>query len=321
MRGLGMQNTGFAPAAGRKETFAARAGRDFRKNSSIYLMLLPVVIYYLIFNYKPLYGLLIAFKNYSPRLGVMRSPWVGLVYFRDFFSSYYFKRILCNTLWISVNGLIWSFPFPIIFALLINEIRSKSFVRITQTITYMPHFISIVVIAGIIKQFVSDSGIVTQLLGVFGMEQTNLLENPDYFVPIYIVSDIWQNFGWSSIIFLAAISGIDMELYEAAKIDGAGRFRQVLNVTIPGIIPTIVIMLILRMGKILNVGFEKIILLYSPVTYKTADVISTFVYRRGLLENDWSYSTAVGIFNSIVNFTLITASNSISKRLNETALW
>lgn len=304
-----------------QEGLLLKVRNDLKRNWDLYLLVVPVILFYLIFCYKPMYGAIIAFKDFSPAKGILGSPWVGLDNFIEFFNSIYFLRILKNTLTISVTSLIFGFPAPILLALLINELKTRYFARAVQTITYMPHFISIVVICGMIKDFTSDTGLVNIIIGFFGGETANLLNNPVYFVPIYVISNIWQGVGWGSIIYLAAIAGIDQSRYEAAEIDGAGYFKRVLHVTIPGILPTIVILLILNVGSLMNVGFEKILLLYNPLTYETADVISTFVYRKGILEFNWSYSTAVGLFNSAVNFILIVFSNTISKKLNETSLW
>ena len=285
---------------------------DLVKYAGLYLMVLPVVLYYVIFAYKPMYGMIIAFKEFRPLLGIMGSEWVGLQHFKDFFSSYYFTRILKNTLVISISTIIFSFPAPIIFALLLNELNSLKLKKITQTISYMPHFISMVVVAGMINIFVQSNGPVTSILTKFGVENISLLTKPKYFVPVYVISGIWQNIGWNAIIYLSALTGIDQDLYEAAKIDGANRWKQTLYITLPGISQTIIIMLLLRIGNIMSVGHEKIILLYNEGIYETADVISTFVYRRGLVNFEWSYSTAVGIFNSVINFVVVLVFNKIS---------
>ena len=268
-----------------------------------------------------MYGTIIAFKNFTPAKGIMNSPWAGLQHFKNFFSSVYFGRVLKNTLIISITQLIFGFPAPIILALLINELRNRAFSRTVQTIGYMPHFISLVVLCGMIKQFTSDSGFITLLLSHVGLKKQTMLNQSGLFVPIYVISGIWQNMGWGSIIYLAALTGIDPELYDAAKIDGAGRWKQTLYVTIPCLLPTIIILLILRTGNILSVGSEKIILLYNPAIYKTSDVISSYVYRQGLLNSDWSYSTAVGLFNSVVNFALVVTVNKISRKTSEISLW
>lgn len=297
------------------------AGIALKKNKALYLMFLPVAIYYLLFAYKPMYGAIIAFQNYNPMNGILGSEWVGFKHFSDFFNNYYFWRILKNTLLISVSSIVFGFPAPIILALLMNEIRNNGFKRVTQTLSYIPHFISLVVICGMIKDFTSDTGIIMDVLSRFGFERESLLTKSEAFVPIYIISDIWQGIGWGSIIYLAALTNIDPALYEAATIDGANRWQQTIHVTLPGISSTIIIMLILRVGGLLSVGYEKIILLYSPLTYETADVISSFVYRKGLLETNWSYSTAIGLFNSVFNFLLLVFTNKLSAKLSDTSLW
>lgn len=308
-----------------KKKFSLKAlGTDLRKYSDAYILVIPVVLYYLLFDYKSMYGVIIAFKDFSPGAGILGSDWAanyGLRNFLDFFQSYYFWRLLKNTLIISVTSIVFGFPAPIIFALLLNEIKNTKFKRITQTISYMPHFISTVVVCGLITMFVSDKGPITQLLTLSGFSKISLLTKPDYFVPIYVISGIWQGLGWGAIIYLAALSGIDQELYEAAKIDGAGRWQQTVHVTLPGIANTIIIMLLMRLGSIMSVGFEKIILLYNEGIYETADVISTFVYRKGLLSYQWSYSAAVGLFNSVINFILIVIFNKVSKKFSEVSLW
>ncbi|MBP1963621.1 ABC transporter permease [Paenibacillus aceris] len=302
-------------------TFQVRFKRDFVLNKYLYLMMVPVLVYYIIFHYAPMYGALIAFKEYTPNKGILGSAWVGFQHFNDFFSSYYFWRILKNTVIISLYSLCFEFPAPIILAILINELTNKRFQRFVQTVTYMPYFISLIVIAGMIKDFTNNGGLINNLLTHFGASDTAMLQKPEMFRTIYILSEIWQKIGWESIIYLAALMGIDQEQYEAAKIDGASRLKQVWHITLPGILPTIAIMFILRMGNLLNVGFEKIILLYNPSTYDTADVISSFVYRKGLIEFGWSYSSAVGLFNSVINLALLIAANKISKKVSQSSLW
>jgi len=288
----------------RKKSFSYRLKRDIIQNEELYILALPILLFYLLFHYKPMYGAIIAFKDFTPAKGIM-----------------YFGRVLKNTLTISITQLLFGFPAPILLALLMNELRNRAFSRTVQTITYMPHFISLVVLCGMIKQFTSDSGFITLLLSHVGFKKQTMLNQAGLFVPIYVISDIWQNMGWGSIIYLAALAGIDPELYDAAKIDGAGRWKQTLYVTIPCLLPTIIILLILRTGSILSVGSEKIILLYNPAIYKTSDVISSYVYRQGLLNSDWSYSTAVGLFNSVVNFALVVVVNKISRKTSEISLW
>ena len=285
-------------------------------------MAIPVIAYYIIFQYGPMYGATIAFKQFDIVKGIWDSPWVGFKYFKEFFESFYFERTLRNTLVISLYQLVLGFPAPIIFALLLNELRNQRFKRAVQTITYLPHFVSTVVICGMIYDFVSRDGFITDLFVLLGGERTNLLGQPQYFRAIYVLSGIWQEVGWGTIIYLSALSGIDMEQYEAARIDGAGRFRQLINITLPGIMPTVIILFILRLGQMMSVGFEKIILLYNPNTYETADVISSYVYRKGLGESfQFSFTAAVGLFNSVINFALLIAANQISKKVSETSLW
>lgn len=304
-----------------KQLFGVRIRKDIKRYWKAYLLVLPVILFYLLFCYKPMYGLLIAFKKFSPVKGIWESNWVGFKYFGEFFSSHYFTRLLRNTVMISLTSLVAGFPAPIILALLLNEMKNRKFKRFTQTVSYLPHFISLVVTCGLIKTFVSSTGIITQFLGLFGVDQVSLLSRPEYFLPIYVISNIWSGAGWDAIIYLSALSGINQELYEAARIDGAGRWQQMLHVTLPGISGTIIIMLLLRLGGLMNVGHEKIILLYNPGIYEAADVISTFVYRKGLLDFQWSYSAAVGLFNSMINFIIIIVFNRISKKVTEVSLW
>ncbi len=304
-----------------RPSFGKLVKNDFKLNKSLYLLLLPVLAYYILFHYAPMYGALIAFKDFTPRLGSWGSPWVGFKHFIDFFSSYSFGDILFNTLRISLSSLIFGFPMPIILALLLNELKNQRFSKLVQNATYLPHFISLVVICGMVKDFTRDSGVISYIMSLFGAESKTMLNYPEYFVPIYVISGIWQSVGWDSIIFLAALTGIDGALYEAAKIDGAGRWQQTWHITLPGIIPTIVTVLILSIGGILTVGYEKIILLYNDATLEVADVISTYVYRKGLLEQSWSFSTAVNLFNSIINLLFLCGANFISRKVNDTALW
>ncbi|MBO9605623.1 MAG: sugar ABC transporter permease [Paenibacillaceae bacterium] len=305
----------------RSDSFRSRFLRDFALNKLLYAMMLPVIAYYIVFHYAPMYGALIAFKEYSPAQGISGSEWVGWTNFRDFFESYYFWRILKNTIIISLLTLIFGFPAPIVLALFVNEIRRKFFKRFVQTVTYMPYFISLVVICGMIVEFTNNGGIINNILASFGYNGQAMLQQPQLFRPIYILSEIWQKVGWESIIYIAALSGIDQEQYEAAHMDGASRWNMMWKITLPGLLPTISILFILRVGNLLNVGFEKIILLYNSATYDTADVISTFVYRKGLIDFGWSYSSAVGLFNSVINLALLVAANRISRKLSESSLW
>ncbi|MDI6617079.1 MAG: ABC transporter permease subunit [Clostridiales bacterium] len=295
--------------------------KDFKANRELYYISFIIIAYYLIFCYKPMLGAVIAFKDYVPMKGIWKSQWVGFKYFRDFFQSPYFVRLIRNTIWLSLNSLIFGFPAPIILALLINEIGNKFFKRSIQTITYLPHFISMVVICGIIKDFTSDTGVINYFISALGGKPVTMLSVPKLFMPVYVISGIWQEVGWGSIIYLAALTGIDPQLYEASYMDGANRWKQTIYITLPGIAPTIIILFILRMGSLLNVGFEKILLLYNPGIYETADVISTYVYRKGLLEFNWGFSTAVGLLNSVINFFFLIAANTISRKVNDTSLW
>lgn len=285
-------------------------------------MLIPVLLYFVIFKYVPMYGLQIAFKDFSPRKGFMGSPWVGLEHFVRFFSSYNSGRIIFNTVYISVLTLIFTFPLPIILALLLNETRSKRLKKTLQTITYAPHFLSTVVVVGMMISFVSPTtGIVNQIIKFFGGDPVYFITKPAWFIPLYILSDVWKNTGWSSIIFMSALAGVDPGLYEAAKIDGANRWQQIRSITVPTIMPTIIVMLILNCGKVMSVGFEKIFLMQTDLTLGVSEVISTFVYSQGIQGGQFSYATAVGLFNSAVNFALLMTVNAISKRVTETSLW
>lgn len=295
--------------------------KDFMKNYQIYIMMIFGVVYFLIFHYLPMFGIVMAFQDFNPAKGFFRSEWVGLEHIVDFVTSPYFSRLLRNTLLINLYQLLFVFPIPIIFAILLNEVNHVRFKKTVQTATYLPHFISMVVFCGLIVDFTSQNGIVSKMLQFLGAEKQNLLMEPKYFRTIYTVSGIWKEMGWNSIIYIAALAGIGPELYEAATIDGAGRFKKMIHVTIPGILPTIVIMLILRIGSMMSVGFEKIILLYNEVTRETADVISSFVYRRGILDGDYSYSAAIGLFNAVINFALLITANKVSKKVSETSLW
>ncbi len=285
-----------------------------------------MALYYILFAYKPMYGILVAFKDFTPARGVWESPWTsdyGFGHFISFFESFYFIRVLKNTLVISFSTLLVTFPAPIILALLLNEVRSTKFKRTIQTLSYMPHFISLVVICSMLRLFVADKGIVTSFLKTFGIVDGtySLLSMESFFVPIYVFSGLWQTVGWNAIIYMSALSGIDQGLYEAARIDGAGKWKQMWHVTLPGLMPTIIMLLILRIGQIMSIGHEKIILLYNEEIYSTADVISSFVYRKGLLEYNWGFSTAVGLFNSVINFMLVLIANKISRKTIDMGLW
>lgn len=301
--------------------FWKRLGTDIRTNWMVYLIALPALLYFFVYCYMPMGGLVIAFKDYKIAGSLWDAPWVGFKHFTEFFQSYYFGRLLKNTLLLSLETLVFGFPIPIIFALLLNEIRNVHFKKIAQSITYIPHFISIIVICGLILDFTSVDGLINTIIKFFGGTPISFLSKPEWFRPVYIISDIWQTFGWNSIVFMAALTGIDMEQYEAARLDGASRLQQILHISLPGITPTIVTLLIMRLGAVMSMGFEKVFNLYNPATYQTADIISTFVYRQGILGANYSSSAAIGLFNSLVNLVLVVAANKISRRLSETSLW
>ncbi|MCG7408490.1 ABC transporter permease subunit [Paenibacillus sp. ACRRX] len=291
------------------------------QNWELYLFIAPAFLYFLIFHYGPMYGIQIAFKNFIPTKGIWGSPWVGFDHFTRFFESYYFWDLLWNTLSISLYELAIGFPLPIILALAFNEVKDGFFKRSVQTITYAPHFISVVVMAGIIITFLSPStGIINHIIQFLGFDPVNFLTEPAWFKTLYVLSGVWQGTGWGTIIYLAALSGVDPQLHEAAIVDGASRFKRILHINIPAITPTITILLILNMGSILGVGFEKILLLQNSLNMGASDVISTFVYRSGLVDAQYSFSTAVGLFNSVVNAILLITVNQIARRTGN-SLW
>lgn len=300
--------------------------KDVWTDRNLYLMVLPFVIFLIVFEYVPMYGLQIAFKDYSPFKGIWESPWApenGLYYFKFFLNGPYAKRLFTNTILINVYQIIFAFPLPIIFALLLNELRSRMFKTSIQTISYLPHFVSSVVVAGLVVNFLSPStGIINIVYTkLTGNDPIYFLADPKYFRTIFVTMGIWQGLGFSSIIFASALVGIDAELYEAARIDGANRWQQLLHITIPGLLPTVSIMLILRIGNLLNVGFETIILLYQPATYVVADVISSYVYRSGIQEGNYALATAVGLFNGIIALILVLSANWFSRKIGDIGLW
>lgn len=294
---------------------------NMREHPVLYLMALPVIVYYIVFHYAPMYGLIIAFKNYVPARGIMGSKWVGMNHFVKFFNDMYFTRLIRNTLVINLKLLLFGFPIPIVFAILLSEMRIEWFKRTVQTVTYMPHFISAVVVCGIFLDFTKSNGIITWVTTLFGGEKIDLLTRAENFQPIFVGMNVWQEFGWDSIIYFAALSAIDPTMYEAAMIDGASRFKRVLHITIPSLMPTITILLVLRIGNMMSLGWERIVLMYNPLIYETSDVISSYVYRRGLVEFNYSYSAAVGMFNSICNVVLLTSANYASRKLTNSSLW
>lgn len=317
MRGRGRMNGG--------RTLGQRVQRisdHLRREWQLYVLLLPTIIWLVVFLYKPMYGLQIAFKDYSIFRGVAASPWIGFEHFETLFASEQFLRALRNTIAISFWSLLIGFPVPILLALMFNEILQKKFKTTTQTIVYLPHFISSVIIAGIvITAFSPSAGIVNTLLGWFGIDPIYFLTKPEWFRPIFVGTTIWQEAGFQSIVYLAAIAGVSPTLYESAVVDGASRWQMMWKITVPSILPTIIIMLIIRIGNMLEVSFEMIILLYQPSTYETADVVNTFIYRQGLQNGQYDFAAAAGLFNAVVAFVLVIGANSISKRYSRTSLW
>ncbi len=293
-----------------------------KRSKYMLILILPAFISVFLFRYVPMWGVTIAFKKYSPFLGLSGSPWVGLKYFEMFFQSKDAFRIIRNTFLVSFYSLLFGFPAPIILALMLNEVRNNKFKKVVQTITYMPHFISTVVVVSMLYMFLSPTnGIINKVLAALGMEKINFMGSSSWFRPIYVISGIWQGIGWGSIIYLATISRIDVQLYDSAVIDGANKFRQILHITIPCMVPTIIALFILNMGRILSVGFEKVFLMQAPITYETSDVIKTFVYRQGLQNGNFSYATAIGLFENIVGLIFVVSTNFIARRLGEDSLW
>lgn len=293
-----------------------------KRNYQLYLFLLPAIIYLIVFQYVPLYGVQIAFKDYTPKLGILGSPWVGLKHFMTFFNSYYFSRLLINTLALSGLTLLFGFPIPIILALLLNQLPGQRYKKVIQTVTYAPYFISTVVICGMLYVFLSPrTGLLNHILGLFGMGSINFMGEPKYFRGIYVISEIWQMAGWNTIIYLAALAGVSPELHEAAVMDGAGKFLRIIHIDIPGILPQAMILLILNVGNIMSIGFEKVFLLQNDINAMTSEIISTYVYKMGIEHAQFSFASAVGLFNSLVNMILLIIINRISKKMTENSLW
>lgn len=302
---------------------ARRTLQQMKKSYMLYIFLLPAVIMVAIFCYAPMYGVLMAFQNYSPSKGILGSPWVGFEWFERFFNMPRFWQILGNTLTLSVYSLIVGFPIPIILAVLINSVESNRFRRVTQTVTYMPHFISTVVLVGMITVFLSPrSGFLNHMLEMFGAaEDTYYMGVAEYFPHIYVWSGVWQDMGWNSIIYLAALTGVDQALHEAAQVDGATKLQRIWHIDLPAIIPTMVILLILNVGSIMSVGYEKVFLMQNDLNIMSSEVISTYVYKIGLTQQQFSYSAAIGLFNNVINFILLITVNKISAKLSGSSLW
>lgn len=295
--------------------------RDVLRDKYLYILLIPCLLFYIFFAFKPLYGLQIAFKDYSLFKGIEASPWVGFDNFRTFFESPYVFRLIKNTLLINVYGLVFGFPVPIILALIFNEVKNEKFKRTAQTISYLPHFVSTVIVAGLVVNFLAPSGMINNIIALFGGERTYFLTQPQYFRGIFTGMNVWKESGFGAVIYISALASIDPQLYEAAVVDGANRWKQTLHVTLPGILPTITIMLILRIGRMLSVGFESVLLLQQPATYETSDVISTYVYRLALTKGIYDVATAVDLINAIVALALVFAANKFAKKFSETSLW
>ena len=302
-----------------------KALKKFMNEKYLHILVLPTVVFFVIFAYIPMYGVIVAFKDFSFAKGILGSPWAdqyGFAHFINFFNSMFFSRLIKNTIILSTLSLVFSFPIPIVFALLLNEVKNSMFKRFVQTVSYFPYFVSVVITVGIMVTLLHPTtGIVNQLITAAGGESIPFMNTSQWFRPLYIISGIWQSFGWGSIIYLAALSGINSELYEAAQIDGANRLRQALHISIPGILPTIIILLILSVGGLMRVGHEKILLMYTPSTYDVADVIDTYVYRASIEGGRFSFGAAIGLFNNVINFILLFTVNKLSKKLTEISLW
>lgn len=301
---------------------AASLSKTWRKSKYLWLLFLPCLVYFIVFRYVPMFGLVITFKNYNTFRGIMASEWVGLKYYRMFLENPDFFLLLRNTFLLGAYKLLFSFPAPIMLALLLNEVRTVLFKKFVQTVSYLPHFISNVIVASMVIMFLSPTGgLINQIIKSLGFQPVNFMMEPGMFRTVYVLSEIWQHIGWETIIYLAALTAVDPQLYEAAGIDGANRWRKLWHVTIPGIAPAIVIVFILNVGKVLEIGFEKVFLMYNPATYSTADIISTYVYRVGLEQGNFSYAAAIDLFMGIISLIFIWAANTISRKVGETSLW
>lgn len=291
-------------------------------HKELILMSIPGLVAVFIFSYLPMYGILIAFQNYNPVGGLFgANEWVGLKYFKQFFANPYLFRLIRNTLLLGVYTLLWSFPAPIIFALLMDQLTNSKFKKIVQSISYLPYFISTVVIVGLVINFCGVDGVINSIRGIFGAQEISFMTDPKYFRTIFIASNIWQGLGWGAIVYLAALSTVDPQLHEAATLDGANRWQRIKYVSWPAIIPTTTIMLILESGKIISSDFTKVLLLYNESTYETADIIGTYVYREGILGGKFEYTTAIGLLTSIISFVLLITANFFSKKISENSLW
>lgn len=295
--------------------------RNFRYNYDLVLLFLIPLAWYILFKYVPIYGVQIAFRRFNPTLGITGSDWVGFTYFQQFFDSYYFTELLGNIIFLSLFQLAVGFPVPILLALLINELPSKRLQKTIQNVTYIPYFLSVVVVVSMLNLFSKENGLFNQVAGLFGFLPTDFMAKAEYFRPLYVFSNVWQNMGFNAIIYIAALAAVDPTLYEAAVIDGASRFRKIIHISLPSIVPTILVLFILRIGSIMEIGFEKAYLMQNPVNMETSEIISTFIYKNGIQKGQFSYSTAVGLFNSVINFLLLVTANFISRKAAKTSLW
>ncbi|WP_274364571.1 ABC transporter permease [Paenibacillus thermotolerans] len=296
--------------------------KHMKRDRQLLILFIPCIVFFVLFRYGPLYGMIIAFKDYNVFQGILGSKWVGLKHFEAFFQSSDFWLLFKNTFLLGFFTLVWSFPFPIVFAILLNEARNKAFKKTVQTFSYLPAFLSVVIISSMVIDFLSPTrGIINQLIVALGFESKYFLIDPAWFRTIYISSDIWASMGYEAIIYLAAIAGINPSLYEAAKVDGSTRWHMIRYITIPSILPTVLVMFIIKAGSMFRIGYEKVLLLYNPMTYDVADVFSTFVYRKGILETNYSYASAVGIFEAVIALMMLLISNVLSRRLGGKSLW
>ena len=305
-----------------KRSWKTRLVKALKRDKFLLLMFLPIVVYYVVFSYVPMTGAIVAFKQFKPGHGIYGGDWVGLKWFQQFFNSVFAWRLIRNTFLLSFYSLIFGFPIPIIFAICITQLRNQRVAKVAQVITYLPYFISTVVVVGMMTNFLSpSSGIINQLIKACGGKPVNFMSNPAWFRRLYVISGSWQSFGFNAIIFVAAIMGIDPSLYEAMRVDGASRWQQIIHLILPMIADTVILLLIMTLGNLLNVGFEKVYLMYSPAVYETGDVIATYVYRQGIENKNFSYAAAVGLFYSAVGFVFVMASNSLSRRVTGSSLW
>ncbi|MFE5753532.1 ABC transporter permease [Streptomyces massasporeus] len=310
-----------APRRGKRANTRTDWRRTLRRDWQLYSLAILPLLFFLVFRYLPMIGNIIAFRRFEPGGSLFGEEWVGLRYVRMFLSDPTFWQVFRNTLWLGGLTLVFCFPIPIVLALLLNEVRRRSLKRFVQSVSYLPHFLSIVIVAGITLQMLASDGPVNHVLGLLGHDPIRFVQEPEWFRALYVGSEIWQTAGWGTILYLAALTTIDEDLYEAARIDGANRWQQIWHVTLPGIRPTMITLLILNVGTFMAVGFEKVLLLYNPLTYPTADVISTYVYRSGVESNSFSYAAAIGLFEAIIGLVLITSANQLSRRTVGTSLW